>query len=208
MIKKLFVFVIIFILFTVLNSCENDNQNESSSVPDNISGAVVISFDYEKQSGYASNQFAVWIEDTNGNYIKTLYATRFTANGGYKNRPDSIPLWVEKSGLAFMQKSEVDAIAGATPKAGTLSYIWDLTDVTDNIVSSGEYKFFVEGTLRWKNYVLYSGVVTIGSESATVTADAEYIYETSDKYDALTSESPENAMITSVAASFMPTVND
>ena len=83
---------------------------------------LTVEFNYEKISGSASNQFAVWIEDMNGKYINTLYATRWTANGGYKNRPDSIALWVEKSNLESMSKAEVDAIAGATPSAGSVSY--------------------------------------------------------------------------------------
>ena len=99
---------------------------------------VVIEFEYQKPSGRASNQFAVWIEDAGDNHVKTLFATRYTANGGYKARPDSIPTWVEKSGLASMQKSEIDAISGATPRAGSLSYTWDLTDTNGNRVSPGE----------------------------------------------------------------------
>ena len=67
-----------------------------------------------------------------------------------------------------------------------------------------EDKFFVEGTLRWKNYVLYSSVIAIGDASVTVEADAEFIYEASDRYAALTSESPENSMIGLVTASFVP----
>jgi hypothetical protein len=175
-----------------------------SAVTDTLSGEVIIVFNYEKQSGSASNQFAVWIEDMKGNLIKTLYATRFTANGGYKNRPDSIALWVEKSGLASMSKSEVDAISSATPKAGELSYAWDLTDTNGEIVSTGEYKFFVEGTLRWKNRVYYSGVIKISNKPSTVWAEAEFIYEDADRQPALSGESPENSMISEVTASFIP----
>lgn len=176
------------------------------------SGSVMITFDYKKQSGSASNQFAVWIEDMGGNMVKTLYATRFTANGGYKNRPDSIAVWVEKSGLANMSKPEVDAITGATPGAGTLKYEWDLTGADGLAVPPGEYMFFVEGTLRWKNRVIYSGAIRIGDAPASVQADtpvsvqadAVYTYEESGKNAALTADAPENGMIGSVTANYMP----
>ena len=196
-----FATVVFLILFALFCSCTDGNQSEPPSFE---SGMLTITFDYEKQSGSASNQFAVWIEDMNGNYINTLYATRWTANGGYKTRPDSIAMWVEKSELESMKKSEVDAIAGATPKAGNLTYSWDLTDMNGNTVSPGEYKFFVEGTLRWKNRVIYSGVIEVGGSPVTVSADAEFIYEASDKQAALTETSPENSMIGSVIASFVP----
>ena len=201
------------LLLTLCACADNKIQNEpaetldpqpdsdiASEVPDAVSGEVVISFDYERQSGYASNQYAVWIEDPNGAFIKTLCATRWTANGGYQSRPDSIAMWVEKSKLASMTKSEVDAISSATPMSGAQSYTWDLTDTTGKTVQAGEYKFFVEGTLRWKNCVVYTGVINIGAAPATARADAEFFYVGSDKSPALTSNSPENSMIRDVTA--------
>jgi len=182
-------------------------QTGSTGEPDAlapISGEVIITFNYERISGSASNQYAVWIEDMEGNIIKTLYASQWTARGGYRTRPDSIALWAEKSGLASMSDSEVNAVSGATPRTGAQEHIWDLTDASGNAVYPGEYGFFVEGTLRWKNYVLYSGVITISDMPKTVQADAEYFYESSDRYAALTSASSENAMIGTVTASFIP----
>jgi len=217
--KYILIFAVI-ILFISLCACADGNvQGEqlgnisntpsvSPEQPDIISGKFSISFLYEHQPGWASNQFAIWIEDMDGGYIQTLYATRWTANGGWQSRPDSIALWVEKSDIASKTNAQIDAIAGATPGTGHVSYSWDLTDKNGNTVSPGEYKFFVEGTLRWKNYVLYSGVITIGNQSVTIIADAEYFYEASDGQDALTSGSPENAMIFKVAASFTPDANE
>jgi len=170
----------------------------------NVSGQIVISFDYVRQSGSASNQFAVWVEDIDGNYLQTVFATRWTANGGFTTRPDSIALWVEKSGIASMPSYYVDAISGATPQTCEVTCVWDLTDVDGNTVPPGEYRFFVEGTLRWKNYVLYSGVIEIGNDPATVQANAEFIYEGSGNQSALTSDSPENAMIGVVTVNFIP----
>ncbi|MCL2519338.1 MAG: DUF2271 domain-containing protein, partial [Oscillospiraceae bacterium] len=146
-----------------------------------------------------------WIEDMDGNYVATVYATKFTANGGYKNRPDSIPTWVSKSGLANMSKADVDAIAGATPKAGEVSYSWNLTDANGETVPPGGYRFIVECSLRWKNRVVYSGVIEVGGEAAAmVEADVEFIYESSDNHPALTDDSNENGMIKSVTAKFEP----
>jgi hypothetical protein len=174
--------------------------------PTGVSGEVVITFDYQKQSGSASNQFAVWIEDMDGKLVKTLYATRWTARGGYRTRPDSIALWAEKSGLASMEKSEADAISGATTKTGAQTYIWDLTDSGGNKVPPGEYRFVVEGTLRWKNFAVYSGVIEIGGSPAAAQGNAEFVYEASERYGALTAASPENNMIGPVTASFTPAV--
>ncbi|MDR3271199.1 MAG: DUF2271 domain-containing protein [Peptococcaceae bacterium] len=176
--------------------------SDTPSAQSVATGEVTIAFDYQNQSGHASNQFAVWIEDADGRYVKTLYATRFTANGGYKNRPDSIPVWVEKTGLADIEN--VDAITGATPKSGTLVYTWDLTGVDGAPVPASTYHFFVEGSLRWKNRVLYTGALKIGGGAATVEAEARFIYEASPDQPALNDDSPEHDMIGAVMAVYTP----
>ncbi|MDR3120073.1 MAG: DUF2271 domain-containing protein [Clostridiales bacterium] len=168
------------------------------------SGQATVRFDYRTQPGHASNQFAVWIEDAEGNLVKTLYATRFTANGGYRNRPDSIFNWVAKSGLADMPKEQVDAVTGATPQSGKLVYVWDLTDDGGNAVPVGGYTFFVEGTMRWKNYVLFSGDIAVGGETAAVTAEPTYYFEADGGNAALTEDSTETGMLANVAAEYIP----
>lgn len=191
------------LLFLILPLCAcGGADREGAAAPD--TARVIVSFDYEKQSGYASNQFAVWVEDGDGALVKTLYATRFTASGGYKNRPDAIPAWVERSQIASMSKSGADAVAGATPKAGALAYTWDLTDEQGTAVAPGDYTVFVEGSLRWKNRVLYRGTIAVGGDPAAVQADAEYFYEESEDQPALTEVSKENSMIGAVTITFVP----
>jgi hypothetical protein len=163
---------------------------------------VTVSFDYAKQQGYATNQFAVWIEDESGKLVKTLYVTEFTAKGGYEKRPDAIPTWVDHANLSTAK--EADAVSGATPKSGKLSYVWDLTDQNGVRVQNGIYTFVVEGTLRWKNQVLYSGTITLNGEAATAEGSAEYTFAASDDAPALTPESPESGMIANVVAAYIP----
>jgi hypothetical protein len=137
-------------------------------------GTVEISFTYTRQSGFASNQFAVWIEDAQGRYVKTLYATRFTAEGGYAIRLESIPDWVKKSRLADMSKTQVDALTGATPKTGLLSYRWNGTDQAGAAVPAGEYRIFLEASLRGGNRVLYSAPVQLGASSGPAVLQPQY----------------------------------
>jgi hypothetical protein len=58
-----------------------------------------------------------------------------------------------------MTDTQVDAITGATPGNGKLTYIWDGTDQNGVRVPKGKYHFFVEGTLYWKSRVVFSGIV-------------------------------------------------
>jgi hypothetical protein len=136
---------------------------------------VELTFAFTRQSGSASNQFAVWIEDTEGKYIKTLYATRYTANGGYSRRPSSIPAWVKISGLSNLTKAQVDAITGATPQTGMLTYTWDGADSKGAALPTGDYVLVLEGTLRWENQVYYRAPISLGKGSMSPKIDVEYV---------------------------------
>jgi hypothetical protein len=136
--------------------------------------AAELTFVFTRQSGHATNQFAVWIEDAQGRYIKTLYAASFTAHGGWSRRPTSIPIWVKQSGAANLTKTQVDAISGATPKTGTLTYTWDGTDSRGVSVPNGNYTLFLEGTLRWENQVLYRVPMVLGQGASIANVNVEY----------------------------------
>ena len=181
---KLFV-MILLIIFTASLCFAQDKK----------SGIVEISFPYTKQSGFSSNQFAIWIENSNGDFIKTIYATKFTAKGGWEKRATSLPEWVKKSGLAKLSKTEIDSFSGATPATGDLKYIWNCTDKIDKKVAEGEYKFFIEATLRGEYRVIYTGIIKIGNEKNEVIAKAEYFGITTEK---------EKNMLGNVKAVYIP----
>jgi hypothetical protein len=79
-----------------------------------------------------------------------------------------------------------------------------LTGVSGEAAAPGSYSFFVEGSLRWKNRVIYAGVITIGGEPVTVQAEAEFFYEASNGRPASSDASPEIGMIGAVTASYIP----
>ncbi|MCC8096558.1 MAG: DUF2271 domain-containing protein [Tannerellaceae bacterium] len=119
---------------------------------------------YERQDGRGSNQYAVWIEDNAGKLVKTLYVTRFTAEGGYVSRPGCTPQWAEKADAKNLSKEQVDAITGATPQTGNHTYTWDLTDTNGNKVADGEYTFLVQGTYNYPDHqVLFKGNVHLAT---------------------------------------------
>lgn len=193
------ILLLLFAALLPLYGCAGATQAGAGQRNDDI---VAVTLEFNKQSGYASNQFAVWIEDADGALVKTLFVTKFTANGGYEKRPDAVPTWVERVGAA--NKAVTDATSGATPKTGTLRYVWDLTDDSGARVPNGTYRFFVEGTLRWKNRVLFSGEIEINDKESSAEATAQYTYLDSQEQSALTDESVEHNMIQNVWAAYIP----
>ena len=139
------------------------------------SPSVKVTFSYVRQTGRASNQFAVWVEDAKGKFIKTLYVTNYTGQGGFRIRKDCVPTWVRRSGAAEAAKADLDAVSGATPATGTMIYTWNCTDADGKAVPPGKYRIFVEGTLRWKSRVLYTANLTLGGKKPlTVRALPQY----------------------------------
>lgn len=67
-------------------------------------------------------QCAVWICDSNGNYVDTIYVTNSAAKKGWKfspkaGRPDSLPVWYFSANVNPASPAQnFDAVASATPK--------------------------------------------------------------------------------------------
>lgn len=142
----------------------SSDPSSSSSLPassNGESGYIELTFDYEKQSGYSSNQFAVWIADSDGNIVKTLYVTKFRAEGGYEKRDQALRNWVAAVGPASLSDDEVDAFSTATPKSGAVSIKWNLTDIDGNSVLDGDYTIYLEGTIFESDHVLYGAKFSV-----------------------------------------------
>jgi len=140
------------------------------------SGATLeVTFTYTRQTGSASNQIAAWIEDTQGKYIKTLYITKWTANGGYSKRPATVPMWVKKSDPSKMTKAQIDAVSSATPQTGIVTCAWDGKDSKGAALPTGDYVLVLEGTLRWENQVYYRAPISLGKGAMTPKVNVEYV---------------------------------
>ena len=164
---------------SVDNVTDISSFKTAQSKDSQVNGKLKISIDFNRSSTPASNQYAVWIEDMDGNVVKTLFVTNFTSNGGYAVRENSIPTWVAHAKPSDMDKTRIDAITVATPSTGTHSYIWDGTDDNGNRVADGTYIFYVEGTLYWSSIVRYEGTVNMGdSENSTLDVKAVYTVTT------------------------------
>ena len=120
-------------------------------------GSLELSFQYNKQPGPGSNQYAVWIENADGQVVTTLYVTEFTAKGrsrdgskparGYTYRPSCTPTWVQHVGAESLTDQQIDAFTGATPaQSGVQTFTWDFTDQDNRPVAKGTYRFYIEAT--------------------------------------------------------------
>ena len=141
--------------------------------------ALEVSFNYQRQAGPGSNQYAVWIENDKGEVVKTLFVTSFTTKGrtrgneqpmrGYIKRPACVPTWVKVSKANDLSDQQLDAFTGATPQAsGTQTFTWDFTDQNGKKVKKGTYKVFVEATLFNASTITYSGTFSTQEKTGSI----------------------------------------
>jgi hypothetical protein len=141
--------------------------------------SVELSFNYEKQGGAGSNQWAVWIENSKGEVVRTLYVSSFTTKGrgsangqrrrGYTFRPTCVPTWVKNAKAEEMTDEQIDAVTGATPSAsGQQTYTWDFKDAQGKAVPAGEYKICLEATLYFESIILYSGTFSTKDKAGEI----------------------------------------
>ena len=143
------------------------------------SKTLEVSFDYQRQAGPGSNQYAVWIENDKGEVVKTLFVTSYTTKGrtrpgeepmrGYVKRPNCVPTWVKAAKAAEQTDQQLDAITGATPQAsGSQTFTWDFTDQQGNAVPKGNYKVIVEATLYQASDILYTGTFSSKDKAGNI----------------------------------------
>jgi hypothetical protein len=86
------------------------------------------------------NIIAIWVEDNNGKFVKTLLinARRYT---------DYLTAWVNATSSAGSTYNSVDAVTGATNMThGVRVCTWDGTDFNGNLVADGSYVVKMELT--------------------------------------------------------------
>lgn len=158
-------------------------------------GRVLISFDFNRaERDFANNQFAVWIEDMDEKLIKTLFATKFTATGGWRYRAESLPEWTQKSDISNMNEKEVDAVSGATPKAQRLVYTWKGDNINNEFLTAGEYAYCVEANYYWDTTVVYRGSIHLGAQKNNNNAKVIFSSAEAEKFN----------LIENVSALFIP----
>jgi len=107
-------------------------------------------------------QTAVWIEDTNGKFIKTVYVSGFS--GFAKEMQANLSEWAESSNF-----KDVDGVTGASIDVGHHIYVWDLNDHQSIKVKTGEYIIKVEAAY-WPSmeYQFISAKIKIGKNNTRV----------------------------------------
>jgi len=101
----------------------------------------VSTFTSETGGNYAPrNIVAIWVENENGEFIKTLMAYA-------QDRKTHLNTWQAATAAAGTEYNTVDAITGSTRSShATRDCMWNATDYNGNIVADGTYYLWLELT--------------------------------------------------------------
>ncbi|MEO9852988.1 MAG: hypothetical protein ABJH72_09560 [Reichenbachiella sp.] len=102
-----------------------------------IPGAGGLEIEVKKGEAFQYPLFAIWVEDSKGQYLETLYVSRVIASGVYdygveidgvwtpssKRRPEALPYWSHKRNIRALdgfyipleKALDLDGVSGATP---------------------------------------------------------------------------------------------
>lgn len=165
--------IIPLIIFLVLTSFESD---ESVATDGNVSFTVrTVTYNGDRSP---KNIVAIWVEDKDGNFIKTRLLQA-------DERKEWLLTWNDKS-----KGSTVDATTGATLKEHqALTVSWDCKDESGTLVEDGEYKIVVEFTEAHSQGPLTSVAFTKSPTSEVITpADETNFIDMSLEYTVLTTD--------------------
>ena len=161
-------------------------------------GNQQITIELKKGEAFQYPLFAVWIEDSTGNYIESLYISRVISSSifdyGKKvednwesailRRPEALPYWSHKRGIKASDgyfvplngSPDLDAVSAATP---TSNFI---IKSKSNLNKNNSYKILVElnQSYDWNEYytkdkfpedIIYSGSGKVGQPSLIYAAE-------------------------------------
>ncbi len=146
---------------TASSSASASASTSGKTLPD--SAKATVSWTFASSGGMSRNPYmAVWIEDANGNFVKTL-ALYHKANGD--NWLNSLSHWYAASG-------GTDTTTSGTVPAGSFSTTWDGTTAAGARAPLGEYYVCIESMVEHGSDSLVRQKVAFGGTGAQTTLTA------------------------------------
>jgi len=145
----------VFILSSLLITC-------SSNTKEPAKGSITINYKLNQVEGVEpSYQTVVWLEDLNGNYIKSFLVSEYLSYGGY-NDSTICPNWSIPANWDSVSDENFDAVTGATPSIGQNELKIGLEREK---LPAGKYRYCIQTHIIEQYNILYYGEIEIGGES-------------------------------------------
>lgn len=123
-------------------------------------GTLHVFFQFNKAEGDVepSYQLAIWLEDAQEHYAKTLFLSEYLSYGGY-NDSTICPAWNSQADWDKAPMEAYDAVTRATPPLGDNVFEFGLDTLG---VEPGEYWCCVQAHLIEEYNILFKNKIEIG----------------------------------------------
>ena len=135
---------------------------------------------------HTTPQFAVWLEDSSGNYLATLNVTLRSAKSKYRgakeSRPSALPIWAHKRAVLseynnFMPSKNLqlpDAITSASPLSDTTLLIY----IPDSLIENVEILYFeINQSMDFNEYYSEGALPNTPNFSNSVNGQPSLLYK-------------------------------
>lgn len=153
-------YVILFFLFIVSSCVKRMNGSE-------FMGELTIHYQLNNYDLLT----VIWLEDEQGNYLKTLMVSDWLSYDGHRFS-DICPDWCRVADWQNVSKSEFDAVTSATPEKGKHEI---KLDCEKEKMSNGIYYYFIQTHIGDEYNILYKGKIGIGNKSNSNIAEVTYV---------------------------------
>ena len=168
---------------------EEQNNDYQIIKLNNTIGNYSVDIEIKKGKYFGYPLFAVWIEDSTGNYLKTIYVSKSISSSIFRKvkkvgnkwkpdvvrRPEALPYWSHKRNIKALDglyvplssSPDIDAVTGATP---TSNFIIS-SNIDMNNFNGFRILLEVNQSFDWNNYYskdkfptdsIYSGSGNVG----------------------------------------------
>ena len=157
----------ISIISILLIACSSHSNNPAS-------GSIIITYQLnEVEELEPSYQTVIWLEDLNGQYIKSFLVSEYLSYGGY-NDSTICPNWSIPANWDSVSEEIFDAVTSATPPIGQNELNIDLEKEK---LPAGKYRYIIQSHIIEQYNILYHGTIVVGGESNHNIATREFIPE-------------------------------
>ena len=147
---------------TTVTTAAADDAADAATVPATAEMVVDFTYTAEASGGRAHNPYvAVWVEDTDGNLVRTISLWYEQSDKGARWLND-LSSWYGSSGGDVLT-------SGATRAAGSYSVVWDGTDLDGGTVAAGQYVVYIESAREHGPHSITAVEVTLGNDGFSVT---------------------------------------
>ncbi|MCA9837587.1 MAG: DUF2271 domain-containing protein [Trueperaceae bacterium] len=148
---------------------------QSSTLPENMEMALDFSVIAPGNSRYRNPYVAVWVEDAEGQAVKTL-ALWFQQGKGQRWLPDLVRWYRDEQKRKSVDGGDLaSTVSSPTRLPGSYSLVWDGLNDKGEAVPLGDYYVCVEMAREHGPYYLIRELVSLGNDafSATLAGGSE-----------------------------------